>query len=95
VLRDRLEAGKLLAAYAYGKPAQTVDVAALQREHDEEQAAAMREAASELPAHIRDAIRDWLLSRRQKWIDEQMAEAEAKMQNYLPDPADGNGDGSR
>jgi hypothetical protein len=91
VLRDRIEAAKWLAERGYGKP-ESVDVATLQAQHDEEQAAAMREAAAELPAHIRDAIRAWLMARHQKWIAEQMLESEAKMKSYMP--PDDNADDS-
>ena len=86
-LRDRMLAGEWFAARGWDRAPVVVELpdapAAL---FTPEQTTAIKE----MPEDLKQQIREWLNARREEYLAERRAEAEARMRSYLPDPADGN-----
>ena len=77
-LRDRMDAARWLADRAYGKPPQTVAVADLEQEQ-REQTAATLQGARDLPEHLKNQIRAWLIERRERYLAEHREAAEQRI----------------
>lgn len=89
-LRDRMDAARWLADRAWGRPPQPVTVADIQLEECEQQMAELRTRTVDFTLQEKEALKAILMARRERYLPQQRAEAEAVMRSYLPDQPDGD-----
>ena len=85
-----MDAARWLADRAWGRPPQPVTVADIQLEECEQQMAELRTLTVDFTLQEKEALKAILMARRERYLAQQRAEAEAVMRRYLPDQPDGD-----